>query len=292
MLLAHITDLHVARPENYRSPAEAAWLPRLRKHSIEILKRMLDDLVHHRPDHVVVSGDLTQTSKWDEFRECAEILGEALGALPATVLPGNHDRWRAEAVEEKWFESAFGRWLMSDLPGEGFPLCHLRDEVAIVALDSSPFRADLPPAETAGHVAPEQLRRLEEWAGRPEFRDRFRVVALHHHLRLSEEDARAMDPKDETPLLNASEVEAALGRAGADLVLHGHRHRQMRLDLELGGRQVPVLCPGSGSRADPRIERTAKYGLYRIEAGRLAEVRFRAWDPFAERVEEFRAPSP
>lgn len=291
MLLAHITDLHVARPEFYASSTESAWIPRVRKHSIEILRRMLDDLAYHRPDHVVVTGDFTQTSKREEFQEAAEILGAGLGDIPATVLPGNHDRWRPEAVEEGWFEARFGRWLRSDLPGEGFPLCHLRDEVAIVALDSSPFRPDLPPAEVAGHVAASQLERLEAWARLPELRERFLVVALHHHLRLSAEDASVDDPKDDTPLRNASEVEASLSRTHVGLVLHGHRHRRMRLDLELGGRSVPVLCPGSGSRSDPRIERTAKYGLYRIEGGRLGEVRHRAWNPFSERVEELEGAS-
>lgn len=287
MLLGHITDLHVAREEDYRSPAEASWIPRVRKHSIEILRRMLEDLAYHRPDHVVVTGDLTQTSKREEFRACARILEETLGEIPITILPGNHDRWRREAVEGGHFEADFGRWLQSDLPGEGFPICHLRDEVAIVALDSSPFSTEVPPAEVAGHVSEAQLERLVEWAQRPELRDRFLVVALHHHLRLSEEDARALDPKDDNPLLNAAEVEEVLAQLPVDLVLHGHRHRQMRLDLNLGGRNVPVLCPGSGSRADPRVERTAKYGLYRIQERRLESVRFRAWDPFAERVEEF-----
>lgn len=287
MLLAHITDLHVAREESYSSPAESPWIPRVRKHSIPVLRRMLEDLAAHRPDRVVITGDLTQTSKREEFEEGARILAETLGALPITILPGNHDRWNAEAVEGGFFEQSFGRWLASDLPTQGFPLCHLHDGVAIVALDSSPFSPTLPPAEVAGRVSKEQLDRLLTWSNLPALRERFLIVALHHHLRLSEKDARAKDPKDDTPLLNGPEVEEILGRAGVDLVLHGHRHRMMRLDLELGGRSVPVLCPGSGSRLDPRLERTAKYGLYRIQGGRLAEVRFRAWDPFGERVEEF-----
>lgn len=287
MLLAHITDIHVAREEDYRSPGESAWISRVRKHSMEILRRLLLDMASYRPDHVVLTGDLTQSSKREEFREGARLLRECLGALPLTVLPGNHDRWRAEAVEEGWFEESYGAWLRSDLPGEGYPICHLLDGVAIVALDSSPFDPNLPPAEVCGTVSEEQLGRLRAWSRLPEFRERFRVVALHHHLRLSEEDARAEDPKDTTPLLNAARVEEVLGEASVDLVLHGHRHRQMRLDLELGGKVVPVLCPGSGSRSDPRIERTAKYGLYRIEDGRLVEVRFRVWNPFAEIVEDY-----
>lgn len=287
MLVAHITDIHVGREEDYRSPEEVEWIARVRKHSIEILKRLLEDLAAHAPDHVVVTGDLTQSSLREEFRESARLLRQCLDDLPMTVLPGNHDRWRAEAVEEGFFEESFGPWLRSDLPSDGFPICHLADGVAIVALDSSPFVPGLPPAEVCGEVSEAQLGRLREWARLPELADRFLVVALHHHLRLSEVDSRAADPKDPTPLVNAARVEEVLGEIPVDLVLHGHRHRQMRLDLDLGGKTVPVLCPGSGSRADPRSERAAKYGLYRIEDGRLAEVRFRVWNPFAEAVEDY-----
>jgi len=287
VLLAHITDIHVGREEDYRSPDEAAWVARIRKHSVEILRRLLEDLAAHDPDHVVITGDLTQSSLREEFRESARLLGDCLGDRTMTVLPGNHDRWRAAAVEEGWFEESYGRWLRSDLPADGFPVCHLVGEVAIVALDSSPFVPDLPPAEVCGEVSEAQLARLREWARLPELSERFLVVALHHHLRLSEADSRAADPKDPTPLLNAARVEEVLGLVPVDLVLHGHRHRQMRLDLPLGGRTVPVLCPGSGSRADPRSERAAKYGLYRIEGGRLAEVRFRVWNPFSEAVEDY-----
>jgi hypothetical protein len=60
------------------------------------------------------------------------------------------------------------------------------------------------------------------------------------------------------------------------LVLHGHRHKQMRLDLPMRGRRVPVLCPGSATRVDARAERSARYALYRIGRGGLGEVRTRA----------------
>lgn len=283
--IAHITDLHVAREEDYRGAEAEHWAPRVRKHSIPILRSLLHDLQGHRPDHVVLTGDLTQTSKEWEFAEAARIVSSTLGGVGVTALPGNHDRWSRDAMEGRWFEEHCAPWLRSDLEGEGYPICRLLDGVAVVALDSSPYVEGEDPASVCGEVHPAQLERLVRWSKLPEVRDRFLVVALHHHLRLSEEDAKEIDPKDTTPLLNGKEVEAALGQTHVGLVLHGHRHRQMRLDLELGGRTVPVLCPGSSSRSDPRVERTAKYGLYRIAGGALATARFRMWDPFGERME-------
>lgn len=285
MVLAHITDLHVAREEDYRDPTEAHWIPRVRKHAESVLESLLSDLMDQRPDHVVLTGDLTQTSKREEFDRARSHLDRHLGSVGLSVLPGNHDRWRREAVEGRWFESAFEPWLRSDLGGEAFPICHLIGPIAVVALDSSPFYPDTDPSKVCGHVSEAQLEALPSIASHPEVRSRFLVVALHHHLRLSREDALLSNPQDATPLLNAAEVERALARTHVSLVLHGHRHRQMRLELDLAGRKVPVICPGSSSRLDPREERTARYGLYRIEGRELVEVRFRRWDPFGERME-------
>lgn len=285
MLIAHITDIHVADPSWYQDPAERLWIPRIRKHSQEIFERILADLVQMRPDHVVLTGDLTQTSKREEFQQARALIDRSMGGLPVTAIPGNHDRWRREAVEGRWFEETFEGAIPSDPPIEGGPGCRLLDGVALVTLDSAPFVPGVDPARVCGHVSEAQLAGLVRLSEHEEVRSRALVVALHHHLRLSHADAAADDPKDPTPLENAPDVEEALGEAGAALVLHGHRHQLMRLDLRLGERTVPVLCPGSSSRADARVEKTAKYGLYEIEGGELKQARFRMWDPFGERLE-------
>jgi 3',5'-cyclic AMP phosphodiesterase CpdA len=273
VLLAHLTDIHVADERAY----DERWKAKVRKHSEELLGRLLVDLASFRPDHVVLTGDITQTSRRDEFARARAHIDAHLPGIRVTALPGNHDRWSGEAG--LLFERHFGDLSACDLGGRGFPFCHLAgDDVALVALDSSPWVPGADPAEVKGFVDAAQLARLRALSADPRVRSRMLIVLIHHHLRLSEEDERALDPKDPTPLQNAPEVEAALRDANVGLVLHGHRHKQMRLDLVLGGRAVPVLCPGSATRVDPRPERTGRYGLYRIEDGRLLDARFRRWD--------------
>ena len=273
MLLAHLTDIHVANESDYAE----GWKPKVRKHSEALLEQLLADLASFRPDHVVLTGDLTQTSLRSEFERARAYLDKHLPGQRVTVLPGNHDRWSGEALA--FFEQHFGEFASCDLGGAGFPFCRLLgDDVALVALDSSPWVPGADPADVKGFVAPEQLERLQRLGGDARLRSRFVVVLMHHHLRLSDEDARADDPKDPTPLENAPDVVAALQHANVGLVLHGHRHKQMRVELRVGGRAVPVLCPGSATRVDPRPDRTGRYGLYRIDRGRLADVRIRAWD--------------
>jgi len=277
VIIAHLTDIHVAHERDYPSPAEAAWHPKLRKHSEELLQRLLVDLAAQDPDHVILTGDLTMTSKEEEFARARAYLDRLLPGRRISVIPGNHDRWSAEA--EAPLQQHFGDWMRCDLGRTDFPYCHLVDGVAIVALDSSPFVAGEAPADVKGFVDAEQLDELLAIAATAEVSARFLIVLLHHHLRLSAEDALVDDPKDPTPLVNAPEVEEALGRIPVDLVLHGHRHKQMRLDLSLGDRVVPVLCPGSATRVDERPSRTGRYGLYTVEGGALGAVRHRVYEP-------------
>lgn len=275
MRIAHLTDIHVADEKDYEG--QEGWPARVRKHSRELLELLLGDMNAHAPDHVVLTGDLTQTALRGEFERARKLLDRHLPGIGVSVLPGNHDRWNPESVAH--FEEWFGDLSRCELGGSGFPFCHLKDNVALVGLDSSPWVPDQDPADVKGYVDPIQLERLKEIVNDPRLAGKYLVALLHHHLRLSHEDSQAEDPKDPTPLVNADVVEKALLEAGVHLVLHGHRHKQMRVDLSWQGRTIPVLCPGSATRVDERPDRTARYGIYSIVGGHLDEVRTRVWRP-------------
>ena len=280
MRLAHLTDVHVGDPACYDGGEAGPTGVRLRKHPLGHYDAVLADIAAARPDHLVLSGDLTQSGARSEFAVARARLDHHLGGLPATVIPGNHDVFRPDAVAQRWFDASFGDHARCALGSDGHPFCHLpADGIALLALDSSPHDPTQDPADVQGFVGAEQLARLVALASHPEVRRRLLVVVLHHHLRLSDDDARALDPKDPTPLVDASAVEDALAAAGARGVLHGHRHKQMRLDLTLGAHRVPVLCPGSGTRADPRPDRSARWSLYELDGDGLQAVRTRALDP-------------
>lgn len=275
MRIAHLTDIHVADETDYQD--QDGWPARVRKHSQELLERVLADIRAQAPDHVVLTGDLTQTARRGEFERARRHLDTHLQGIDVSVLPGNHDRWNPESTS--WFHEWFGDLASCELGGEGFPYCHLRKNVALVGLDSSPWVPGVDPATVKGYVDAGQLLRLREITTDERVSGRFVVALLHHHLRLSDEDARAADPKDSTPLQNAVDVQSALLEAGVHLVLHGHRHKQMRIEIGDSGRTIPVLCPGSATRVDDRPDRTGRYGIYSIAGDSLAEVRTRVWDP-------------
>ncbi len=283
MLVAHLTDLHVADVRDYLGD-EASLHPKIRKHSERILERLLHDLALRRPDHVVITGDVTLTAKETEFRRARAYLDAALPGVRLSVLPGNHDVWREEAVRENWFRRAFADAVACDLGGRPFPYCHLVGEhLAFLALDSCPFVPGVAPNLVPGRIDGDQLERLASLCADPRLRSRYVVLLLHHHLRLSDVDRAAADPKDPTPLADVEQVERALGVLPVRLVLHGHRHRQMRVELPVPGRTVPVLCPGSATRVDPDPGRTGRYGLYRFGPGGLEAAAIRYLDPRFDR---------
>ena len=71
--LLHISDLHFGPP----------YLPAVG----EAVLRVAPELA---PDAIVVSGDLTQRAKSEQFAEAAAFL-ERLPPVPRIVVPGNHD---------------------------------------------------------------------------------------------------------------------------------------------------------------------------------------------------------
>ena len=115
--LAHITDPHLGplppvRPAelmNKRFFGYLSWMRRRRGvHRPEVLAALAADLEGLAPDHLVVTGDLTNIALPEEFTQVGRWL-EGLGAPEAvTVIPGNHDAYVAvpwEASLAKWHAS-------------------------------------------------------------------------------------------------------------------------------------------------------------------------------------------
>ncbi|OAN43938.1 phosphohydrolase [Paramagnetospirillum marisnigri] len=69
--IAHLSDLHFGRTE------------------AKVVRALLLDLEHHRPDLVIISGDLTQRARSHQFAEARAFLSHI--PAPALVVPGNHD---------------------------------------------------------------------------------------------------------------------------------------------------------------------------------------------------------
>ncbi|MFR9777454.1 phosphodiesterase [Micromonospora sp. MS34] len=151
MLIAQLSDPHVTTGP--RAAEQATGLHRA-------LGRVL--ALRPRPDCVVITGDLVDNGRPDEYVALREIIGRF--PLPVHLAAGNHD-------DRESLLDAFGG---TPYLGGGFSAYYHVDhpDVTVVMLDS------LAPGDHAGRLGDEQLGWLDGvLAGRPEVPA---VVCLHH----------------------------------------------------------------------------------------------------------------
>jgi 3',5'-cyclic AMP phosphodiesterase CpdA len=278
--IAHFSDVHAldlsgARPWAFLNKRFAGWvnvtINRRGKHPIALFEALVDDVNAVAPDHVVVTGDLTNLSLPSEFARAREILDRLrAGPRGVTVVPGNHDVYTLSALYGRLFERALAPYAAGDTAG-GFPSVRVRGELAVVGV-STALPSPVPLAD--GWVGRAQLESLEHALAALD--GKFRVLALHH-----------------PPVPNRHEIlrglrdRRALGRVlarvGCELVVHGHEHRDLRTELPGPRGPIPVIGVGSATYEDPRPERRARYNVYTVENGRLAHVETRVHDATTNR---------
>jgi 3',5'-cyclic AMP phosphodiesterase CpdA len=149
----------------------------------------------------------------------------------------------------------------------------VRGPIAIVGLSTS-LRT---PWFTAwGRLGDDQLARLEAALSDPRLADKVRVVAIHHPPAGKRAASRIRGLKDHRAF---AEV---LARTGAELVFHGHEHRDLAETLPgPDDAVIPVLGVPSGTYEANDPSRTARYRIFEIEegAGRRAVIshHMRVW---------------
>lgn len=281
MIVAHFSDAHAlslegVSPLSFLNKRIAGGLnlllKRRNKHPVALFEALVDDLARDRPDHVVVSGDLTNLSLDPEFRRARGLLDRiGLAATEVSVVPGNHDVYVWAARLSRSFERLIGPYALSDGATEvTFPLVRVRGELAVIGL-STALPSPVPFAD--GWVGRRQLERLDEALARTE--GKFRLLVLHHP-----------PVKNRHSILRGLRDRGALARLlarrGAELIVHGHEHRDVRAELPGPHGPIPVIGVGSATYQDPRPDRRARYNVYRIEGGQFT-VETRVHDPSSGR---------
>jgi len=290
-VLAHLSDLHLGFPDgsgvreflNKRVLGYLMWRFRRRaEYRPEVLEALIFDLRAARPDHIVVTGDLTHLGLPVEFRRAREWL-HALGPpSQVTIIPGNHDAY----VRTAWGRpvAEWSDYMVSDglsspdpmVPLGLFPTVRIRGPFAVIGVCTA--RPSLP-LLAVGSIGRAQLARLEKVLETTGRQDLFRVVLIHHppvpgtvtwHRRLTDSAA----------------FRAILARQGAELVLHGHAHRTSMHQIETPAGRVPVIGVPSASAAGRTAGRSSRYHLYhfrRDESGWDLRIAVRAY-PFNEKI--------
>ncbi len=270
--LAHVSDLHLPfEPRltlrqrlSKRQLSALSWHRRRHLHRPEILDALVEDVRAAAVDHVVVTGDITNFSLPDEFRQAAVWLSALAPAGALSLVPGNHDALVRVAATE-----GLDLWAGWTRTGEGWPFVHHIGGLALIGLDSARPTA---PLLARGHLGGEQLERLERILMAEGAAGRLRLVALHHPPAEGAVQWRKA-------LADRQALAEVLRRAGAELVLHGHA-RDARLDALPGpGQSIPCLCVPSSSALPSPVDQGARWHRLSFVAGeeRRIEVEVRRW---------------
>ena len=239
--IAHISDLHLAppaRPSLGRDPkrwlSRFAWRRKRNRHSPEALGAIVADLKAQAPDHIVITGDMTNFSTREEFAAAARWLSDLGPTDQVTVSPGNHDALAGQGGPDRF--AAWRPWLGDDGGGE-FPMVRRRGPAALVNLCSA-APTGLHSAE--GVLEAAQFERLPGLLRRLREEGRFRIILIHHPPTPGVVSRRKS-------LRRASDLLSILEAEGAELVLHGHAHEATTSAARGPRGPIPVLGVPSAS---------------------------------------------
>ena len=277
-VFAHLSDPHLSpvpvpypwQMFNKRATSYLGWVLRKRHiHSPVLLETMLADIRGFEPEHIVVTGDLTNIALPAEFVAARRWLEDIGSASDVTVIPGNHDAcvridWRHSLAHWAQFMSgsreAGGREAPPSSTGD-FPFVRRRGAIAFVGLTSAvPMPVTGTPA--AGRLGPQQIAGLRKTLAALGREGLFRVILIHHSPLPAVSIRKA--------LLDAPDFIAVLADAGAELVLHGHLHQSDFEEIALPGGAIPVIGVPSASARPHRGRPPARYHIYRLSGQRDA----------------------
>lgn len=260
--LAHLSDPHLPPPRgafgwrdvvSKRLLSRIAWRRKHREHQPDVLAAIVADIQAYAPDHIALTGDLTNFAAKVEV-QAARVWLESLGAPDAiTLSPGNHDALVGSANAGRF--ASWAPWLGDDGKA-AFPQVRRRGDLAIFNLCSAVPTA---PHLATGRLGEAQLSQLDAVLADPAHRDAFRVVLIHHPpTRGAVSKRKALEDQ--------AALAAVLKRHGADLVLHGHAHEALVGSLPgPAATSIPVLGVPSASAIGEGKHPAARWHAIEIE---------------------------
>lgn len=199
MLIVHLSDLHCGAGT----------------FSDKALQTAVEEINKLGPEVVIITGDITDAGLVEQFKLAAKRI-RGLRCDKVFVGSGNHDFEHTGFLVWEHFFPRPEKVVFDD-----FMISHLRTAR---------------PDRDVGEVGHRQLLWFEELLH--EHRDRFKIVALHHHLVPIPDTGTSQNL-----VVDAGDALKTLISGEVDLVLCGHKHRPWRLVVD----GMPIVHAGSVS---------------------------------------------
>ncbi|MCX7877911.1 MAG: metallophosphoesterase [Ignavibacteria bacterium] len=232
MKIAHISDLHLDllhKRDNYSKSIS-----------------LLEYIVSQNPDHIVISGDLTENADSRSFELARNLFlrFNLLDSEKLTLVPGNHDifggvffaediinfpsKCRATKYNEKLHE--FMWWFRETFRDDqvNFPTLKEFDNCIMVGFNSVAEYSILKnPLASNGKISGYQLKRLDHLL---KGKDKFKIAVTHHHFSphpVSDCHPNALWSKIEKQTMKLRKKKSVIRKFtdhNIKIVLHGHLH--------------------------------------------------------------------
>ena len=246
--IVHLSDLHFGRIDQA---------------IIEPLSATVAELA---PDVVVVSGDLTQRARAEQFQEAREFLDEL--PHPQIIVPGNHDV-PLYNIFQRFLEplDKYRRYITDDL--EPF---YADDEIAVLGINTARSLTI-----KDGRVNEGQVARIRERLC-PYADEVTKFIVTHHPFDIPEGHEREAD------LVGRAQMAMeALANCGADVLLSGHLHvshtGHTAKRYKISGYSALVVQAGTATSNRVRGESNS-FNVIRLKHPHI-QVERRVWQPEA-----------
>lgn len=243
--IAHLSDVHFGRVD------------------FDLLDPLRATLESVRPDLVVVSGDLTQRAKIEQFH-AAKAFFDTL-PKPQLVVPGNHDVPLYRVVERFAGPLRNYRAVM----GDDIEPVFIDDEIAVVGVNTARSLVF-----KGGRINREQMERIRSiLAPLPD--ELTKIVVSHHPFNVPEGSDEAHQIVG-----RAGKALEHLAGCGADLFLSGHLHEASVTRIadryDIAGVHALVVQAGTATSSRTRGEPNT-FNVLRTAPGRITIDRY-AWE--------------
>ncbi len=238
-------------------------------HDPAVLGRIIADLKAAKPDHIAATGDFANIGLPAEFENARDFLTGLGPPQDVTAIPGNHDAYVKDSLAA--MERICAPFMKGDDGSLEYPIVRRRGRIVLIGLSSG---VPTPPFIAAGRLGRAQLGRLGRVLQHYQRSGLFRVVLIHH--------PPLTNAAQHKQLIDRRHLAQAIAKDGAELIIHGHDHKNALVWLRGPQHRVPVVGVPSASALPRPGKDAAGYNLYRIDGEPdrwTCEIESRGLDP-------------